>query len=108
MDRAALPFLLVTTPALRKALGREVEKVAVLAAQALLRHRKTLEVAHQQVRYRKQLIAFSSRVGRHGDLILELDVGDPALENRVVLEADLRRAELNARERERPEKARWR
>jgi hypothetical protein len=108
MDRAALPFLLVATPAARAALGRDLNKVAVLAAQALLRHRKTLEIAHQQLRYRKQLIAFSSRVGRHGDLILELDVGDPALENRVVLEADLRRAELNARERERPEKTRWR
>jgi hypothetical protein len=107
MDRAALPFLLVTTPALRKALGREVEKVAVLAAQALLRHRKTLEVAHQQVRYRKHMIAFSSRIGRHGDLILELDMGDPALGDRLVLEADLRRAELSARERGN-EKARWR
>jgi hypothetical protein len=107
MDRAALPFLLVTTPALRKALGRDVDKVAVLAAQALLRHRKTLEVAHQQVRYRKHMIAFSSRVGRHGDLILELDMGDPALGDRVILEADLRRAELSARERER-EPRKWR
>jgi hypothetical protein len=107
MDRASLPFLLVTTPALREALGRDVDKVAVLAAQALLRHRKTLEVAHQQVRYRKHMIAFSSRVGRHGDLILELDMGDPALGDRLILEADLRRAELNARERER-EPRKWR
>ena len=107
MDRASLPFLLVATPAARAALGRDLNKVAVLAAQALLRHRKTLEVAHQQLRYQRHAIAFSSRVGRHGDLILELDVGDPALENRVVLEADLRRAELNARERER-EPRKWR
>ena len=52
-----------------------------------------IEVAHQQIRYRKHHVAFSSRIGRHGDLILDMDVGDPALESRIVIEADLARAE---------------
>jgi hypothetical protein len=80
MDRGLLPFVLIASPAARKQLGRDLGKVAVLAMQALLRQRKSVEVAHQQLSYRKQAIAFSSRVGRYGDLL--------------VLESDLRRAEL--------------
>jgi hypothetical protein len=86
MDRASLPFLLIASPAARTLAGRDLA---------------TIEVAHQQISYRRNFFAFSSRVGRHGDLILELDVGDPRLAGRLVLEADLRRAELlAARERD--------
>jgi hypothetical protein len=109
MHRASLPILTTATPAARKLLGPELPKVAVLAVQAILRHRRGIEVAHQQIRYRKHHFAFSSRIGRHGDLILDLDVGDPALENRIVIEADLRRAErmhTAHREEERPRR-RW-
>jgi len=93
MHRASLPILMTATPAARALLGPNLPKVAVLAVQAILRHRRGIEVAHQQVRYGKHHFAFSSRIGREGDLILDLDVGDPALENRIVIEADLRRAE---------------
>jgi hypothetical protein len=92
MDRASLPILLTASPALRKALGKDLHAVAVMAVQAMLRHRKGVEVALQQVDYRKLPIAFSSRVGKFGDLILEMDVGNPALADRVFLEQDLRKA----------------
>ncbi len=96
MHRASLPILMTATPAARALLGPDLAKVAVLAIRAVLQHRKGIEVAHQQVRYRKHQFAFSSRIGRYGDLILELDVGDPGLGDRVILEADLRNAERRA------------
>jgi hypothetical protein len=108
MDCASLPILVVTTPAARALLGRDVSKVALLAVRAMLRQRKSLEIAHQQVRYGRHAFAFSSRIGRDGDLILQLDVGDPVLEGRVVLEADLRRAELQQASREREARGGWR
>jgi len=37
-------------------------------------------------------LAFCSRIGAQGDLILELDVGDPRLGDRIVLEEELQRA----------------
>lgn len=110
MHRASLPILMTATPAVQKLLGPELPKVAVLAVQAVLRQRRGIEIAHQQVRYRKHHVVFSSRIGRHGDLILDLDVGDPALENRIVIEADLRRAERTQaaqREQEHRPRRRW-
>ena len=108
MDRVSLPFLLISTPAARAAAGRELHTVAVLAFQAILEKRVSIEVAHLQVRYRKHCFAVSSRIGRHGDMILELDIGDEKLGDRVIFDADLRRAELQqrTRERERPDRQR--
>ena len=99
MHRASLPILMTASPAAQKLLGPELPKVAVLAMQAILRHRRGIEVAHQQIRFRKHHFAFSSRIGRHGDLILDLDVGDPGLENRIVIEADFARAERQSAEK---------
>jgi hypothetical protein len=96
MDRASLPFLLVASPAVRQALGADLRKVAVLAIQALIRHRRSLEVSLQQIDYRHVPIAFSSRIGRMGDLILEMDVGDASLSERLFLEKDFRAAEAEA------------
>src|SRR5262245_44083019 len=48
MDRASLPFLLTASPIVREKLGRDLNKVAVLAIQAMLRQRKGVEVALQQ------------------------------------------------------------
>lgn len=112
MHRASLPILMTASPAVQKLLGPELPKVAVLAMQAILRQRRGVEVAHQQVRYRKHHVAFSSRIGRHGDLILDLDIGDPSLQNRIVIEADLRRAERTQAaqregERDRRPRRRW-
>ena len=92
MKRAHLPFLVVPSHAVAALVGRDLDIVAVLALKAILRHGKSLEVAHQQIRYRKYDLAFSSRVTRGGELILELDVGDPRLSERLVLEEDLRHA----------------
>ena len=92
MDRAFLPILVIATHAARRALGSDVRKAAVLAAKAIIRDRRSLEVAHQQIRFPEHDLAFCSRIGAQGDLILELDIGDPRLSDRIVLEEELRRA----------------
>src|ERR1044072_3141094 len=97
MDRVSLPFLLISTPAARAAAGRDLHNVAGLAFGAILERRVCVEIAHLQVRYRKHCFAVSSRIGRHGDMILELDVGDEKLGDRVIFDADLRSAALHQR-----------
>ena len=92
MDRAFLPILVIPSHAARDALGSDLRKVAVLVVKAILRNLKGIQIAHLPVRYRKCHLALSSRIGAHGDLILELDLGDPRLRHRVILEEDLRRA----------------
>ena len=79
-----------TRPA--RLLGRDGASVAALAAKAILSHRKSLEVAHQQIRFRGHDFAFSSRITAQGELVIELDVGDPRLGDRIVLEEELRTA----------------
>jgi hypothetical protein len=92
MNRAYLPFLFRPSPAIVALLGPDIDRVAVLAVRALLRNGRSLEVAHQQIRFRTHSFAFSSRIGAQGDLIVDMDVGDPKLEGRIVLEEDLARA----------------
>jgi hypothetical protein len=92
MAEVFLPIFVIPTPAARQALASDLAKVAVLAMKAILRNRRGIEVAHQQIRYRKRDFAFSSRIGARGDLIIELDLGDPKLSDRIILEDDLRRA----------------
>jgi hypothetical protein len=92
MAEVLLPIFVIPTPAARQALASDLGKVAVLAMKAILRNRRGIEVAHQQIRYRKRDFAFSSRIGARGDLIIELHLGDPKLSDRIILEDDLRRA----------------
>jgi len=92
MAEVFLPIFVIPTHAARQALAADLAKVAVLAMKAILRNRRGIEVAHQQIRYRKRDFAFSSRIGARGDLIIELDMGDPKLSDRIILEDDLRRA----------------
>jgi hypothetical protein len=92
MASAFLPIFVIPSNAARQALGSDLAKVAVLALKAILLNHKGIEVAHQQIRYRERDLAFSSRIGARGDLILELDMGDPKLSHRIILEDDLRRA----------------
>ena len=106
MHRAQLPILLFATPAAQALLGRDVAAVGVLALKAILRNRKGIEVAHQQMKYRKHAFAFSSRIGREGDIILDLDVGLPGLGKRLLLETELRRAERVLGEERRNERRR--
>jgi hypothetical protein len=92
MTIALLPFHFLPSHAARRVLGADHEKVAILALRAILKHRRGLEVAHQQIRYGDHDFAFSSRIGSTGNLIVELDIGDARLSDRLVLEEDLRRA----------------
>jgi hypothetical protein len=107
MRRTALPFLFLPTHAAVSLLGRHTPEAAVLALKAIIGRHKTLEVAHQQISFRGHHFAFSSRVTSAGDLIVDLDVGDPRLSDRIVLEDELRTATRNVRgiaseERRRP------
>ncbi len=92
MGRAFLPFHFYASRAVSDLLPVQAERVAVLALRAVLRERRSLEVAHQQVRYGGHNFAFSSRITDDGILVLDLDVGDPKLAHRIVLEEDLRAA----------------
>jgi hypothetical protein len=89
------PAHLVFRPsvAARKAAGSDLARVARLALAAILENGQTLEIAYQQIVFGKTHFALSSRLGVRGQLILELDLGDPQLAGRVILEDDLRRAE---------------
>jgi len=91
--RAFLPFHFLPSQAVVSQLGREAERAAVLAVKAILRDHRQLEVAHQQIRYGDHHLAFSSYITGRGELVVELDVGDPSLEGRVILERELRHAE---------------
>ena len=97
MKRGFLPFLFLYTHAAGRLLGRDGASVAALAAKAIISHRKSLEIAHQQVRFRGHDFAFSSRITAQGELIIELDVGDPSLGDRIVLEEELRTATRKVR-----------
>jgi hypothetical protein len=89
------PSQLVFRPsvAARKAAGPDLGKVARLALEAVLKNGRSLEIAHQQITYGNSHFALSSRIGSGGQLILELDIGNPALADRIILEQDLKGAE---------------
>ncbi len=97
MYRSTLPFLFLPSNAARALLGRHAAEAAVLALRAVLARHKTLEVAHQQISYAGHQLAFSSRVTAAGDLVVDLDVGDARLADRIVLEADLKAAHHKVR-----------
>jgi len=97
MDHGYLPFVLIPSHDVRALLGPDLRKAASLALKAILRHKKSLEVAHQQITYRKHCLAFSSRIGTQGDIILELGLGDPRLGHRLILENELREAQRRLR-----------
>lgn len=92
MRRALFPFQFLPTHRVVELLRGDISQVAVLALKAVLRNRRSLEVAHQQIVFRGHPFAFSSRVSQAGELYLELDVGDPRLGDRLVLEDELRKA----------------
>jgi hypothetical protein len=99
MNRAHLPFLFLPSRPLVEAVGSDLRKIVVLALRAVLQHRKGLEVAHQQVTYGEHHIAISTRITGSGELIVELDIGDPRLADRLILEDDLRRAGQSLKQR---------
>lgn len=97
MSYAFFPFGFYLSKAAGEALGAEAHRVAVLALQAILKHRKSLEVAHQQTRHRGRDFAFCSRITGNGQLAIEMDLGDPKLSDVLILEDDLREAQRKAK-----------
>lgn len=89
---AFFPFQILASREARHLLGRDAGRAAVMALKAILQHRKSLEVAHQQIRYRGHDLAFSSRITPQGEIVLDLEIGDPRLAGRLVLEEELRRS----------------
>lgn len=92
MQRHPFPIIVHSSPAVRQLAGVDLDRIAGLALRALLKNRRSIEVAHQQIVYRARHFAFSSRIGGEGDLILELDVGDPRLAERLIVEEEFRQA----------------
>lgn len=92
VTRAQLPFLILQTPAAAALLGRHTSEFAILAMRAVLKNQRSAEIAHQQFRFRGHDLAFSSKVNGRGELVISIDVGDPGLAGRVILEEDLQRA----------------
>ena len=97
MPRAFFPFRFVPSPSVARTLAGDLDVVAIEALRAVIRHAKSLEVAHQQIVVRGHHVALSTRVTESGELIVEFDLGDPALADRIITEAELRRANETAR-----------
>lgn len=97
MRRSSLPFLFLPTHSASRLLGPQAAEAAVLALKAIIARNKSLEVAHQQISFCGHHLAFSSRVTVAGDLIVDLDIGQPGLADRIVLEHELRAATRQVR-----------
>ena len=97
MVRSNIPVYVHASPAVHEAVGNALGQIAVLAIRTILKNARSLEVAHQQIRYRQHHLALSSRITKMGDLVINMDVGDPGLAHHVIYEADLRGAERSAR-----------
>jgi hypothetical protein len=98
MVRSNLPIYIDPSRRVSERLGSHVAAMAVLAIRAILKNRRGLEVAYQQILYRGHHLALSSRITAQGDLVIAVDIGDPNLADRLILEAELRDAETRARE----------
>lgn len=90
MQKHHLPISIFVSPSLRKILKQDADLVAGKALNAILRDNRSLEIAHQQFRWKSTPVVFSSRVTLSGYLIIDMDIGDERLANRIVLEKDFR------------------
>lgn len=97
MARALFPFYCFASPAAAEVIGQDISSVAVLALRSVIRHGRSLEIAHQQIEWDDKVLAFSCRVGKTGDLVIEFDLGTPGLTARIICEADLRREAVRLR-----------
>ena len=91
MARARFPFYCFASPAAGALIGRDIASVAVIALRAVVQHGQGFAIAHQQMEWDGHVLAFSCRVGKSGDVVVEFDIGSPGLTGRVIREADLRR-----------------
>lgn len=101
MVRSNLPIYIDPSRRVSERLGNQVAAMAVLAIRAILKNRRGLEVAYQQIVYHGHHLALSSRITTQGDLVIAVDIGDPNLADRLILETELRDAESRAREEDR-------
>jgi hypothetical protein len=97
MQRALFPIIYSASPAAVRAAGGKLNEAVILALRAILKHGRSIEVAHQQIRFGGQDLSFCSRITARGDLVIELDLGDARLAGRIILEDELKRAERKAR-----------
>lgn len=97
MRRALFPIIFAASPAAARAVGEGLHQAVILALRAILKHGRSLEVAHQQIRFRGQDLSFCSHITAKGDLVIELDLGDVSLADRIILEDELKCAERKAR-----------
>ncbi len=97
MPRALFPIIYSVSPAAIRSVGGDVSQAVILALRAMLKRGGPLEIAHQQISFQGQHLSFCSRITARGDLVIELDLGDARLANRIILEEDLKRAERMAR-----------
>lgn len=104
MARALLPFYVHASQPARELLGVHLEKAAIAAIRAVIKNQRGVEIAFQQINYAGRCLALSSRVTRAGDIVIDLDIGNPALDGHVILETEMIRAERKARENERAER----
>lgn len=91
MARALFPFHCFMTPAAARMIGPHLSTVGIKALKAVLHNGRGFEVAHQQITWDDQDLAFSTRFNASGDLVIEFDVGAACLRDRVILEDELRR-----------------
>lgn len=99
MVRSSFPVYIDPSHAVSERLGNRIAEAASIAIRAILKNRRGLEVACQLVLYRGIPLALSSRITEKGDFIVALDIGDPNLTDRLILEDELRIAERRAREK---------
>ncbi len=101
MVRSNLPVYIEPSRKVSERLGSQISDVALLAIRAILKNRRGIEVAYQQILYRGHHLSLSSRITAAGDLAIAIDLGDPSLAERLILEDELRSAERRAREENR-------
>lgn len=101
MVRSTFPVYIEPSQNVSVRLGNQIPQMALFAVREILKNSRGLEVACQQILYRGHCYALSSRITANGDLVLTIDVGDPRLQDRLILETELRRAEREAREKDR-------
>jgi hypothetical protein len=101
MVRSNFPVFIEPSRKVSERLGNQLAPPALRAIRAILSNRRGIEVAHQPIVYRGHHLALSSRVTAAGDLVVAIDLGDPALASRLILEDELRGAEHRARKEDR-------
>lgn len=108
MARALFPFYCYASPAAADIVGANITTVAVVALRAAVRQGRGLDIAHMQIEWGEHTLAFSSRIGKAGDVVVELEVGQPGLTDRLISEDEMRAGIDRLREEHRRRKVKGR